>query len=35
MKITEISKVLGEKWRGMDEDAKASFQRKAEADKAR
>lgn len=35
MKLTEISKVLGEKWRGMDEDAKASFQQKADADKER
>eukprot|EP00903_Cladosiphon_okamuranus_P016677 g15378.t1 len=35
MKITEISKVLGEKWRGLDEEAKASFQQKADADKER
>lgn len=35
MKTTDISKVLGEKWRGMDENAKASFQRKADADKER
>lgn len=35
MKITEISKVLGEKWREMDDDAKAPFQKKADADKER
>lgn len=35
MKITEMSKVLGERWRGMDEKAKAPHQKKADADKAR
>ncbi len=35
MKVTEISKVLGEKWREMDDDAKAPFQKKADADKER
>ncbi len=35
MKITEMSKVLGERWRGMDDKAKAPHQKKADADKAR
>lgn len=35
MKITEISKVLGEKWREMDDNAKSPFQLKANADKER
>lgn len=35
MKITEISKVLGARWREMDEKQKAPYQKKADADKAR
>lgn len=35
MKTTEISKVLGEKWREMDDNAKSPFQLKANADKER
>lgn len=35
MKITEISKVLGARWKEMDEKQKAPYQKKADADKAR
>lgn len=35
MKITEMSKVLGARWREMDEKQKAPYQKKADADKAR
>lgn len=35
MKITEISKVLGQLWREMDESAKKPFNKKAAADKER
>lgn len=35
MKITEMSKVLGARWREMDENDKAPFQKKADKDKAR
>lgn len=35
MKITEISKVLGQLWRTMDESAKKPFNKKAAADKER
>lgn len=35
MKITEISKVLGARWRVMDEKQKAPYQKRADADKAR
>ncbi|CAM9249195.1 unnamed protein product [Ectocarpus fasciculatus] len=35
MKVTEISKVLGARWREMDDNDKAPFQKKADKDKAR
>lgn len=35
MKITEMSKVLGARWREMDDKQKAPYQKKADADKAR
>lgn len=35
MKVTEISKVLGEKWGKMDEEAKAPYNKRAQADKER
>ena len=35
LKITEIAKVLGEKWKLIGEDSKQEWQEKAEADKAR
>lgn len=35
MKITEISKVLGARWREMDDAQKKPFQKKADADKER
>lgn len=35
MKITEISKVLGQLWRGMDENQKKPFNKKAAIDKER
>ncbi|CAM9490493.1 unnamed protein product [Scytosiphon promiscuus] len=35
MKITEMSKVLGARWREMDDNDKAPFQKKADKDKAR
>ena len=34
-KITEISKVLGEKWKEIGEEAKKEWQEKADIDKAR
>lgn len=35
MKVTEISKVLGERWGEMTDAQKAPHQKKADADKAR
>ena len=35
LKITEISKVLGEKWKEIGEEAKKEWQEKADIDKAR
>lgn len=35
MKITEISKVLGQLWRGMDDNQKKPFNKKAAIDKER
>mmetsp|Transcript_2460 Transcript_2460/g.2886 ORF Transcript_2460/g.2886 Transcript_2460/m.2886 type:complete len:94 (-) Transcript_2460:244-525(-) len=34
-KITEISKLIGEEWRGLDDTAKAPFFKEAEKDKQR
>lgn len=35
LKVTEISKVLGERWRSMDENQRKPYNKKAAADKER